>query len=241
MQPYLFPYVGYFQLIHSADKFIFLDDVNYINRGWINRNQMLMNGKATYFTVPLSKASQHISIRDTFIDYSINWREKILRSFEIAYRKAPRFLNTFPLVDEVLKFDTDRISDLAKYSIRSSCSYLGMKRQIENSSSGYNNNDLKGQWRVIDICKKERAIAYHNLIGGINIYDESAFSASKITLRFVHTTLTQYHQFKNSFVPNLSIIDLMMFLSPDELQKLLQNYELVNASKELISKDKKAT
>ena len=82
MQPYFFPYIGYFQLINAVDKFIIYDDVNYINRGWINRNQVLINGKESYITVPLKDASQNKLIKDITISIETNWQEKMKELFE---------------------------------------------------------------------------------------------------------------------------------------------------------------
>src|SRR5581483_11840060 len=68
MQPYLFPYIGYFQLMHAVDRFVVADDLSYIKQGWINRNRLLINGEAAYFTVPLRRHAATALIRDVEID-----------------------------------------------------------------------------------------------------------------------------------------------------------------------------
>src|SRR5688572_18113469 len=89
MQPYFFPYLGYFQLIYASDKFVFYDDVNYIKSGWINRNRLLLNGEAKYFTVPLSGASSYSKISRVGINQqNPKWRSNMIDTFRMAYRHA---------------------------------------------------------------------------------------------------------------------------------------------------------
>ncbi|MDR6194877.1 WbqC family protein [Siphonobacter sp. SORGH_AS_0500] len=96
MQPYLFPYIGYFQLLNAVDKFVIYDDVAFINRGWINRNSILNNGKAQLFTVPLKEASQNKLIHEISIDTDQKWRDKLLKTIQQNYKKAPHFAAVFP-------------------------------------------------------------------------------------------------------------------------------------------------
>ncbi|MDQ3534602.1 MAG: WbqC family protein, partial [Bacteroidota bacterium] len=117
MQPYLFPYIGYFQLINAVDKFVLLDDVNFINKGWINRNKLLINGKSCYFTVPLEKASQNKLIKDILIASDANWKGKLLKSIELAYKKAPHFGQIYTLVEKIIYSNYKTISELVHQSI----------------------------------------------------------------------------------------------------------------------------
>ncbi len=84
MQPYIFPYIGYFQLIHAADVFVFYDDVNYINRGWINRNRILLNGKDQLFTIPCKEASQNKLIKDIEVLADKKAFQKMLTTMLVA-------------------------------------------------------------------------------------------------------------------------------------------------------------
>ena len=80
MQPYLFPYIGYWQLIHAVDTFVIFDDVNYIKKGYINRNNILVNGQKQTFTLELMSASQNKLINDIDIGNNI---EKVMESIVI--------------------------------------------------------------------------------------------------------------------------------------------------------------
>src|SRR5215510_14607749 len=142
MQPYLFPYIGYFQLIHAADRFVVYDDVAYIKQGWINRNRILINGDASFFSVPIKHASSFTSIRDTLIDddrQHARWVEKVLKSFDNAYRRAPEFARIFPIVENVFSRETTRIADLAVASIKAIAAALEMRTTFVDSSTTYGN------------------------------------------------------------------------------------------------------
>src|SRR6266498_1735594 len=105
MQPYLFPYLGYFQLIHAVDRFVVYDDVAFIKQGWVNRNRILINGQPSYVTVPLKQASSFRQIRDIEIDDSPQnreWPSRFLKSVDNAYRRAPQFTHVFPLIESVV-------------------------------------------------------------------------------------------------------------------------------------------
>ena len=227
MQPYLFPYVGYFQLINAADKFIIYDDVTFIKQGWINRNNLLLNGKAFLFTVPLKDASSYKPIRETEISADSRWKTKLLKTIEQAYKKAPYYGKVIGLIDEVILAEERQIASVALKSLKTVCSYVGIDTAIIETSSNYSNNHLQSQARVIDICKRERATQYINAIGGLELYSKDAFERENIKLSFIKTETKSYKQFNNEFVPYLSIIDAMMFNSPDEIKEMLNQYELV--------------
>src|SRR5690606_26985644 len=154
MQPYIFPYIGYFQLISAVDKFVFYDDVNFIKQGWVNRNRILVNGTDYLFSVPLMKQSSFVKIEDTLINHAEypHWKKKFLKTLSQAYRKAPLFKSVYPLVESILKQEVDSIATLAKNSILKTCQYLNLHCEWETSSSIYKNEHLKGQNRVLDIC-----------------------------------------------------------------------------------------
>jgi hypothetical protein len=227
MQPYFFPYIGYFQFINSVDVFLIYDDVNYINKGWINRNYILINNQTNLFSVPLIKASQNKLINEIQIDYSTNWKEKFIRKIETAYRKAPYFHNTMELITLVLDDKYRYICDLALASIKSVSKFLEINTKIIDSSRGLENKYLKGQDRIIDICKKMNAKQYINPLGGIDLYDKESFDREKIKLHFVKAESTAYCQFANSFVSNLSIIDVMMFNSQEQIKVMCSKYEIL--------------
>jgi hypothetical protein len=228
MQPYIFPYIGYFQLIHAVDKFVAYDDVTYIKQGWINRNKILLNGKEFIFTVPLKNASSFTTIAQTEINQNLydGWRNKFYKTLDQAYRKAPFYQPVSELITTVFDARHTTIAELAVASITASSTYVGLQREFVPTATGYGNNDLKAKDRVLDICRKEKADVYVNPIGGKELYAKEEFAQSGITLHFVKSHNIVYPQFNNEFVPWLSIIDVMMFNAPADVMKLLAEYDL---------------
>jgi len=226
MQPYFFPYIGYFQLINASEKFVILDDVNFIKQGWINRNRILVNGQDNLITIPLKQASQNNSIKETFISDDNKWQSKLLKTIEFAYKHAPQFNNVFPIFEKSIQNSDRNISIFVPHSLLNLTQFLGIQTQIITSSSIYNNSHLKGQERIIDICKQEKADLYINPAGGIGLYSKEQFKKHKIDLRFLMPLPFEYKQFSNKFIPSLSIIDIMMFLEKRVILAELNNYHL---------------
>ncbi|MBN1293664.1 MAG: WbqC family protein [Candidatus Latescibacteria bacterium] len=229
MQPYLFPYIGYFQLLKSCDKFIFYDDVNFIKGGWINRNRILVNGKDHMFSVPLKNISSYNLINQTEINKNqyTGWYSKFLKTVEQNYKKAPYFYETITIITEVLDEPPEYISDLASKSIITVASYLKLPIDFVTSSTIYNNSHLRAAERVLDICTKESASIYINTIAGKELYTEEEFSRNSMHLKFLKTGDITYKQFNNEFIPWLSIIDLMMFNPIKVIHQFLDRYELL--------------
>jgi len=228
MQPYLFPYVGYFQLLRAADRFVVYDDVAFIKQGWINRNQILVGGSAVRFSVPLDDASSFRPIKSVDVDARRYppWLRKFLATLDQSYRRAPFYREVRSLIADTLSGFEGSIAGLALRSIEATADYLNLDTEIIATSAGYENKELHGQARVIDICLREQASDYVNLSGGRSLYSSGAFEAHGIRLQFLETNKIQYDQLGQSFVPNLSIIDVMMFNAPDQLEGLLRAYEL---------------
>lgn len=225
MQPYFFPYLGYFQLIKAVDKFVLYDDVNFINRGWINRNNILINGKATLISVPLRGASQNKLIKDICPFEDLNWRNKLLKTIEHNYKKASEFEVIFPLLQHIINSDANSISELNYVGIKTICEYLGVNTTIISSSAIFNNSDLKGQNRIIDICKKVGANHYINPSGGTELYDPISFALEGISLNFLKSELPSYKQLSNEFISSLSIIDVLMFNPLSKISSMLLKYK----------------
>ncbi|WP_026997761.1 WbqC family protein [Flectobacillus major] len=227
MQPYIFPYIGYFQLINAVDKFVIYDDVNFINRGWINRNRILVNGKDSLFTIPLKEASQNKLINEIEVNWDSNWKNKWLKTLEQSYKKAPYFEAILPLIQATLASEKLIFSEIIVENLQLICTYLGIGTQIVPSSSIYQNTQLKAQERILDICLQEQANHYINPIGGMELYNKEVFAEKQIQLNFIKTQAIQYPQFKNEFVPWLSILDVLMFNSVEDIKSYLDKYELI--------------
>lgn len=223
MQPYFLPYIGYWQLMNAVDEYVVYDDVNFIKGGWINRNNLLMNGAPCLFSLPLRAASPYKRINEIEM---LPVPPSFLRTVVQAYSKAPRFDDVYPLVEQIVSFQTAQLSTFLLNSIVSVARFLQMKTAITVSSQLEKDSALKGQEKVLDICRRLGATEYYNAAGGRDLYSRADFDAKNVTLRFLETEGVQYRQFREPFVPNLSILDLLMFCSPEEANVLLGRYRL---------------
>jgi hypothetical protein len=226
MQPYLLPYIGYFQLIAAADVFVVYDNIKYTKKGWINRNRYLLNGADATFSVPLRKDSDLLDVRQRAMAADFN-RAKLLGQLREAYRKAPYFAATFPLVEEVLAGDGANLFDFLHRSIVLVCGHLGIATRIVVSSTLDIDHSLQAADKVLALCRAAGADAYINPIGGVELYSKDDFAAEGIELSFLKSRPIEYLQFGAAFVPWLSIVDVMMFNDPDRIRHLLSEYDLV--------------
>ncbi len=229
MQPYLFPYIGYFQLINAVDKFLIHDDVQYSKGGWVNRNRILLQGKAHMYTFSLEGASDYLDINERNFSQDIINKEskKFLTILKHAYKKAPYFPQVSKLVEKCLLFDELNIAKKITYTLKVICDYIGVETVFYMSSDLDKDSSLSGEDRVIDLNKVMCSDHYINPIGGIELYNKESFAKEGIKLNFLSTKPIRYEQFENEFIPNLSIIDVMMFNSKDQIKKLLTKYELI--------------
>ena len=224
MQPYFFPYLGYWQLLANVDKYVVYDDVTYIKGGWINRNNFLINGQKNLLTMRLEKASSYtlikdIAIKDDFV--------KFLKTIEMGYKKAPFFEDSFRVLKDICQCPDKKLGQFLFNSHIKICEYLGIDTELILSSSFEKYTELKGKDKVISICKQLGADEYINAIGGQELYDKKEFAENGIRLNFLQANLREYRQLKNEFVAGLSIIDIMMFNSKEEIKEMLNDFKLV--------------
>lgn len=225
MQPYFFPYIGYYQLVRSVDTFVFYDDVNYIKGGWINRNRIAIGGKPAYITVPLEGASPNRLIRDIAVSAD---RGKLMRTIQQVYGKAPCFPQVSVLVADVLNSPVRSIGDLAMRSVTSVMDYLGV--ECDHRVSGDDFQDTKGlprSERLIAIAERSGASVYINAIGGRELYRKEEFAERGIQMFFLEARLPVYRQFGAEFVPGLSMLDVLMFNTPEAVRYMLDDYRLL--------------
>lgn len=228
MQPYFFPYIGYFQLMAAVDHFIIHDDVQWIKGGWINKNRFLLNGEPRAFSLPVKKDSSSLNINERFLsDDHMAQKEKLLRQLEGAYRKAPHFEETIELLRNCLSSDTHNISKFVTEILQKTCTHLGIDTPITLSSDLEKDNDLRAQDRVIEINKVMGADHYINPEGGTELYDKDTFATENIKLNFIKSRNIPYAQFGGEYVPFLSIIDVMMFNSKEKIAAMLGEFDLV--------------
>jgi hypothetical protein len=232
MQPYFFPYLGYFQLVHAVDRFVFYDDVNYIKSGWINRNRYLQGTEPRYFTVPTEGASSFVPINAVGIDArNPGWKRKLTETLRVAYKDAPNADDGMRLLHDVLDAPVAGIAEMARLSVERTLDYLGVKREIVPSSSKYGNAELKGPARVVDICRREGATTYVNAPGGKDLYQPGDFAAVGCELAFLAPQLPAYDQGNGeAFVPGLSVLDAIMRCGPERVSNMLRAHGLEPAS-----------
>lgn len=219
MQPYLFPYLGYYQLVNRVETFVFLDDVNFIKRGFINRNQIRVNNAAFRFVLPVAEISQNRRISDHYFSIEV---ESLIKTVSQAYRRAPYYSSVMPIVEGVICQEDRSVSRLTANSIRAVFDYLQIEKRFMFSSDLRVGNERKGQARIIDICNALGAKRYSNAIGGINLYHREEFSRYGIELEFVRMKNLSYRAPKFPYMHGLSIIDVLMLCSISEIRDLLE-------------------
>jgi len=228
MQPYFFPYIGYFQLMHAVDQFVVYDNIEYTKKGWINRNRILVNGEDAYITLPLKKDSDYLTVKERFLADS--WpadRIKILNRIRESYRKAPEFNVVFPFIEQCILFEQTNLFNFIFNSLKVLQGILNIDTQLKIASTIPVDHALKAEKKVIAINKVIEADEYINPIGGLALYSKETFGKEGIRLQFIKTGHVEYSQHIPNFLPNLSIIDVLMFNSPEKIKEMLNNYELI--------------
>lgn len=224
MQPYLFPYIGYYQLVRCVDKFVVYDDVNYIKRGYVNRNHILDKGCRRRFTLPVPGASIHKKISDLRFSGEV---ESILEGIRHAYAKAPFFEEIFPLVRKVFEGEDRSVSAVCSDGINEVFRYLGMAPDVSFSSRLEYNRHLSGAEKLMAICDVFGSRYYVNSIGGQELYEKEYFSSRGFDISFLKSREIRYAQGGGQFVANLSMIDVLMWCPREEVTTLLAEYDLV--------------
>jgi hypothetical protein len=195
-QPYFYPYIGYFELIKSVDKFVFFNDVQYIRRGWINRNKIY---KESYITIPVKKSIQKTKINQIKINYEHNWHHKHCRTLEAKYGKKCLNHPIYLFYKNIPKYIF--LVDLLKSSIKNVCNFLKIETEFLDSEGLNINENIVKENRIIEICKKLDASHYYNLPGGVKLYNKENFNKNNIDLKFIDT---------NNIKNNFSILDLCL-------------------------------
>jgi len=222
MQPYFFPYIGYFQLLNAVDEFIIYDNIQFTKKGWINRNRILVNGKDEYITLPLKKDSDYLDIGERCLSNEWNIeKKKMLNRITESYRKAPYFETIYQIIEKIVTFEDLQLFNFIVNSLNQIKNYLEITTPLLVSSSLPIHHQLKSTQKVIALCKNRNAKIYINPIGGTELYNKSDFENEGLELKFLKANNIVYPQFKNEFVPYLSIIDVMMFISKDEIKSHL--------------------
>ncbi len=230
MQPYFFPYLGYFQLIKSVDRFILFDDAQYIRHGWINRNRVLKPGDGwQYILAPLQKHKQKDLIKDIEIKTGSEWKERILRQLEHYRKKAPFYHEAIQLIEECLGSTETNITRFNAFCLNLVCQCMEIPFKVEISSEmnfDYSNVNDAGEW-ALRICEQLKATEYINPPGGKELFDPDKFNMANINLTFLFPVLEQYDQKRNAFEAGLSIIDVLMFNGIEKTRQMMGAIEKV--------------
>ena len=226
MQPYFFPYLGYFQLAAAASVFVTLDDVSFIKGGWINRNRFLVQNRAHMFTVPVKSASSNRLINATQIAGDDIWKKSFIRLLNESYAHAPYYRETIALVNRVIHKAHASIGDLADDSVRTTCAHIGLEKKWLKSRDTCLADSLKGTARILEICQSLGANRYVNAPGGKELYRHKQFAQLGIELRFLKPFLPPYRQQSGEFVGGLSIVDVLMYNPRDLVRNWIEGYEL---------------
>lgn len=224
MQPYLFPYLGYFQLMNAVDEFVIYDNIQFSKKGWINRNRILYSGKDIYITAPLKKDSDYLDVRDRWLAETwVKERGNMLNKITASYKRAPCFETVYPVIEKCILFEERNLFRFIFHSLTLLKKYLEIPTSFIISSTIDIEHNSKGQEKVISICKERKAKTYINPIGGVGLYNKDAFKKEGINLEFLKTNEIIYPQFNNTFIPSLSIIDLMMFNTKNLIKDFLND------------------
>jgi len=224
MQPYLFPYIGYYQLILASDYFVFYDDVNYIKRGYINRNNILLDGEAHRFTIPVPGASQNKLISNLEFSDEIS---KILDTISHAYKKAPNYNDVISIVKRVLGQKDRDITSVCISGVKAVFDYLSLDgpNLLRSTNINYDRNKSAAD-KLISITKELKCSDYVNSPGGKELYEKGYFLSENVALHFIEPKIKEYTQGGSNFVPYLSIIDVLMWCDKETVIKLLNSYNL---------------
>lgn len=228
MQPYFFPYIGYWQLIKAVDKFVVYDNIQFTKKSWIRRNRILLNEKDKLFTLPIRNDSDFLDVRERYLSETFSTESrKLLKLIKTAYKNAPQFEKVFPLIERCVNFENDNLFAFIYHSILCVVRYLNIKTDMIISSSISMDHSLHNKYRVIEICKNLGGNEYVNPIGGVELYNKGEFLINGVDLKFIKTNKIEYKQFGNVFISNLSIMDVMMFNEPKKINEMLDSYELL--------------
>ena len=226
MQPYFLPYIGYWQLLAAVDRFVVYDNIQYTKKGWINRNRFLRNGADAFFTLPLQKGSDYLSVAERSLAENFD-PAALLNPLAAAYRKAPFFAAVFPVLETIVTAAPRNLFEYLHHSLAVTAGYLEIPTPMVVSSQVAIDHRLKSEEKVIELCRAQGADRYINFIGGRDLYSPARFAAAGIELGFIQSRPITYQQFAPPFVPALSILDVMMFNSTDAVRGMLGQYDLV--------------
>lgn len=231
MQPYFFPYIGYFQLIYAADLFVVYDDGHMIRSGYIHQNSILGAKADQRVPIKLNIASKRKmnfpQIREMKLSDNVQTFKGIKRAITMRYQKAPYFSKVMPLLEQCLDYEEENLVKFLWHELRLICEYIGITTPLVRSSDIPKPGIEHVQEKVWCLCNHFDIHHYINPIGGKEFYHKDFWAEHGVKLSFLHRNEDlSYMQYHKPFVRDLSIIDVMMFNSPAQIRELLGQYRL---------------
>ncbi len=231
MQPYFFPYLGYFSLIKHTERFILFDSVQFIRHGWIERNRVLkQNGGWVYIKVPVSNKGRETLIKELEIDNSQVWQDKILAQIQHYKKLTPLYFRVRNLLGDLLSTKQHSVVNLNKHLLTGICNYIGINKELHVYSElnlNIETPNAPDEW-ALNICKSLGGVTeYWNPPGGISFFDRNKYNDAGIKLLFHSAKLIPYRQGDTVFEPGLSIVDVLMFNEIDVINHMLDQYEFL--------------
>lgn len=228
-QPYFLPYLGFWQLVNAADLFLIGDNYNFIKRGWIQRNRILVNGQPHFLGLEVKHITSFKKINETeFVDFDVGQK---LNTVCRAYRRAPQFDAGYALIKKILNFPERNVAEFLFHSIKAVSQYLEINTKFIKSSEIEGNDNYRREYRIFDFCKRLGGDTYINAVGGQDLYHFDDFEKHGVTLKFIRPNIRPYKQFHNEFVPGLSILDVIMFNSLDAIKNMLEDCSFIEKQK----------
>lgn len=245
MQPYFFPYLGYFQLLHAADNLILYPHVQYVHRSFVSRNRYLRSQtEQPYFGPQIEKQGRRGLISGVKVRGNQEWREKTLARIRNNYSRAPFFKQVEKLFSEIILYPSDFLAEINTYGILLICEYLGLEHKLDLNVGRYleierelsletqekTDNSValdEKHRRIIKLCTVNKTSTYINPIGGKQIYNVDLLARNNVKIRFLKSLLPAYPQQRvKSFVPAMSIIDILFNCEKEHILEMLNEYEI---------------
>ena len=247
MQPYFFPYLGYFQLINSVDKFILYENLSFRKESWMTRNRILaVKANPLFIHVPIKSKSSYKKISEIKIVDDKKWKETLKKNIYFNYKNSKYYNGIFPSLEKIIDTKTDSLHTFNSTAICNLAKLLGIDTKIDFVNSQYLKleNDLKLKFeindldnpfqtlkrkteRIILITKQENANVFINPIGGTTLYSKTEFAQCSIDLFFLQTKDYFYRQSSRVFFRDLSIIDVLLNCGIDNTKDLLNQFDLI--------------
>lgn len=222
-QPNFLPWLGYFDKIARADCFVLLDDAQQQKKGgsYTNRVRMLVGNEPAWITVPIDRSYHGVrEIREVEIDESRPWREKVLRTIEQSYARAPAFAEVFPLVTELVERRDPNLADYNCAAVERLAGALGLREtEIVRSSSLAARGEATE--RLIELTRAAGGTAYLSGGGASGYQDDAAFGVAGIELLMQGFEHPRYRSGDGGHPDGLSVVDALMVLGFERAGALL--------------------